>query len=378
MKKFKLIGNRLLRILVLLLIAAAVGFGVIWIGTQKPPAPVVETQKPPGSSLLNTTLKEFDDKGNLLWEVKSERADYRQDQKVADVVKVQGKFYKDGKPLIEATADGGVINQANREITLKSNVKAIALKDKITLVADNMVWNSDRDLLTATGHLKIDKFDQKISIVGKTLKANPSVNTFTIEKDVIVTSVKPPVEIKGEAITWNADTHKVFSKLPIDVLQVKDKLTLKAKKGEWDTKTQLVTLEDEIKGKDPKLDVEIETSKVLWNIEKQLVTLPVEFKAISTSRGLEVTAMKGEAQLDKEKINLVGRVQASFKSTQGVVNADKVEWLVPTQMVTGDGNVTYRQPDKNLNVAGDRAVANLEKQTVQVTGTNVITQITPQ
>jgi LPS export ABC transporter protein LptC len=377
MKKLKFVGSRLLRILALLAIAAAVGFGVIWLGTQKPSTPTVDSQGPPGSSLLNTTLKEFDSKGNLLWEVKSERADYREDRKIADVVKVKGKFYKDGKPLIEATADAGVIDQASREIILKTNIKAIALKDKITLVADNMVWQSDRDLLTATGNLKIDKFDQKISIVGKTLKANPGLNTFTIEENVIVTSAKPPVEIKGKTITWNADTNKVFSKLPIDVLQIKDKMTLTAKKGEWDTKTQVVILEDGIKGKDPKLDVELETTKVFWNIEKQLVTIPVEFKAISSSRGIEVTAQNGEAQLDKEQINLVGRVQAGFKSTQGSVNSDKVEWLIPTQMVTADGNVTYQQPDKNLNVRGDRAVANLEKQTVQVTGTDVITQITP-
>jgi LPS export ABC transporter protein LptC len=376
MKRLKFIGNRILRILILLAIAAVIGFGIVWLGTQKPPTPIA-SQSPPGSSLLNSTLKEFDDKGNLLWEIKSERADYRQDQKIADVVKVKGKFYKEGKPLIEATADAGVINQASREIILKTNIKAIALKDNISLVADNMVWQSDKDLLTATGNLKIDKLDKKISIVGKTLKANPSLNTFTIEQNVIVTSAKPPVEIKGEAVTWNADTNKVFSKLPISVFQIKDKLTLSAKKGEWDTKTQLVTLEDGIKGKDPKLDVEIETNKVLWNIEKQLITLPVEFKAISTSRGIEVTASKGEAQLDQEKINLVGRVQAGFKSTQGQVNADEVEWLIPTQMVTGTGNVTYQQPDKNLNVRGDRAVANLEKQTVQVTGADVITLITP-
>ena len=51
--------------------------------------------------------------------------------------------------------------------------------------------------------------------------------------------------------------------------------------------------------------------------------------------------------------------------------------LIPTKIVTADGNIVYKQPDKNLNVQGDRAVANLELQTVTITGTNVISTLTP-
>ncbi|MEY3303153.1 MAG: hypothetical protein RLZZ139_1526, partial [Cyanobacteriota bacterium] len=76
-------------------------------------------------------------------------------------------------------------------------------------------------------------------------------------------------------------------------------------------------------------------------------------------------------------INLTGQVSASFSSTQGVVNADKVEWLIPTKTITAEGNIVYKQPDKNLNVSGDRAVANLETQTVTVTGTNVLSTLNP-
>ena len=81
--------------------------------------------------------------------------------------------------------------------------------------------------------------------------------------------------------------------------------------------------------------------------------------------------------MEEERINLTGQVSASFSSTQGVVNADKVEWLIPSKTVTANGNINYRQPDKNLNITGDRAVANLELQTVQVTGTNVISTLNP-
>ncbi|MFN5981307.1 MAG: hypothetical protein ACK45W_18790, partial [Pseudanabaena sp.] len=117
--------------------------------------------------------------------------------------------------------------------------------------------------------------------------------------------------------------------------------------------------------------------QAIWNLDKKLVSLPVAFKGVSKSRGIVVNAQKGEAQLQEERIKLTGQVSASFSSTQGVVNADQVEWLIPTKTITANGNINYRQPEKSLNVQGDRAVANLEQQTVIVTGANVISTLNP-
>jgi len=354
----QIFSRRNLRLFITIFVATVLMFALGWFIFLRPSVTSLnKTAQTAGSNLQNITLTEFDSNGKLLWEIQAKRATYREDRKIADVEDVKGKFYRDGEPLMEATGNKGTIDQASK--------------------ADRMVWQSEEDLLKATGNIQIDKPEDKLTMTGKELTAKPSVNVYSMEKQVVVIAVEPPLEMKSEKVTWDAKRDRVFTDVPISVIQVKDKLQLTAKKGNWDIQKKEVTFTGDIKAKDPKLDVDIEAAQAVWNLEKKLVTLPVPFTGTSKSRGIVVKAQKGEAQVEREQINLIGEVSASFSSTQGVVNADKVEWLIPTKMITANGNIVYQQPDKNLNVRGDRAVANLESQTVIVTGANVLSTLNP-
>jgi LPS export ABC transporter protein LptC len=374
----QIFSRRNLRLFITIFVATVLMFALGWFIFLRPSVTSLnKTAQTAGSNLQNITLTEFDSNGKLLWEIQAKRATYREDRKIADVEDVKGKFYRDGEPLMEVTGNKGTIDQASKAISLEGNIKAIAVQEKINMKADRMVWQSEEDLLKATGNIQIDKPEDKLTMTGKELTAKPSVNVYSMEKQVVVIAVEPPLEMKSEKVTWDAKRDRVFTDVPISVIQVKDKLQLTAKKGNWDIQKKEVTFTGDIKAKDPKLDVDIEAAQAVWNLEKKLVTLPVPFTGTSKSRGIVVKAQKGEAQVEREQINLIGEVSASFSSTQGVVNADKVEWLIPTKMITANGNIVYQQPDKNLNVRGDRAVANLESQTVIVTGANVLSTLNP-
>jgi lipopolysaccharide assembly outer membrane protein LptD (OstA) len=91
---------------------------------------------------------------------------------------------------------------------------------------------------------------------------------------------------------------------------------------------------------------------------------------------VEIKAQRGEALLQEERIMLTGQVAASIQSTQGLVRADMVEWAIPDKTITASGNINYQQPERNFRVQGDRAVANLEQQTVTVSGSDVISTLT--
>ena len=74
---------------------------------------------------------------------------------------------------------------------------------------------------------------------------------------------------------------------------------------------------------------------------------------------------------------LDGNARAVDQDTQSLLIADRLTWNITTQDVDGRGNVTYRQPDPAATVNGDRAIGNLDQQTVVVTGEDVVTEIVP-
>jgi len=347
-----------------------------WLTTQNTPPPT-KVEKPAGSSLSNITLTEVDKNGKLLWEIKAERAEYSDDRRKAAVLKITSKFFRDGKPIIEAVGEGGSIDQSSREITIEGNVKAIALKDNIKLSADRMVWQSDQDLLTATGNVKVEKVADKITITGKILKANPGANRFTIQKDVVATVVKPPLKLESPILTWEANQNLVIGQAPFRIVQTKDDVRIRADRGEWNTVTQKANLNGNVRVRAPKSNLEVLTAKLTWDVVKQLITLPTTINVSSQSRGVSIAANSGQINLASQKVNLIGNIEAISKTNQAVLTSDTVEWLIPEQQITVEGNVNYRQTEKNVNVKGSKAVTNLAAQTIQITGTDVVTQITP-
>jgi LPS export ABC transporter protein LptC len=349
-----------------------------WFTLQKSQNPNSSIpQVSPGANFNNITFSEVDKSGKPLWEIQATTGEYNQNQRIASVLKVKGKFFRDGKPVIEAVGEKGSIDQAKREITIEGKVNAIAIKDGINLKADRMVWEADKDVLTATGNIKVERPADKMAMVGKKLTAYPSTNRFKLEKEVAVTSVKPPLRLESASLVWDANLNKVIADVPFRVVHLKEKVRVRADKGEWSIKENLVTLVGNVKGRSFERDVDIISNSLVWDIQKQIVNLPVALRVVSNTRGVELNANKGKIDLGKQQINLDGQIQASSKQNQAVLTADAVEWQIPAQTIVVQGNVNYRQTEKNVSVKGDRAVANIAEQTVQISGGDVVTEITP-
>lgn len=377
MKNFDWLPRRLAWVIFLIVMSAG-AYGSWWLLTrQAPNLPVSTSSESAGSSLSNITLTEVDKNGKLLWEVKAKQAEYSQDRRKATIIGVTGKFFRDGKPLIEATGEGGSINQGSREITLEGKVKAIALKDNITLVTDRMVWQSDQDLLTATGNVRVEQAKKKIAITGKILKANPGANLFTIQQDVVATSVNPPLKLESPILVWDANQNKVLGQAPFRIVQTKDDVRIRADQGEWNTITHQVSLAGTVRARVPKSDIEMTTAVLYWDIGKQMLNLPKVLEIISATRGVAIAANEGQVNIATEQVSLKGQIQATSKPNQTTLKADTIEWSIPNQVVVVEGNVNYHQAEKNMNLTGNKAVANLAEQTIQVTGSDVVTQITP-
>ncbi|HAN45945.1 MAG TPA: hypothetical protein DCQ32_05270 [Cyanobacteria bacterium UBA8156] len=118
------------------------------------------------------------------------------------------------------------------------------------------------------------------------------------------------------------------------------------------------------------------TAESFWDIAKQRIELPQTLTATDQERGISLQAAQGEVNFADDRLVLTGEVAARALSPQADIRADRIEWAIPSQEVVATGGVRYRQAERDLEVAGEKAVANLVANTVQVTGADVMTQVT--
>ncbi|MFN3361798.1 MAG: LPS export ABC transporter periplasmic protein LptC [Pseudanabaenaceae cyanobacterium] len=357
--------------LTLTTVGIALGVG-IWVYFHPLTEQKGASPAPPGSTLGNVTLTEFDSQGNLIWEIKATKADYNEENFTATIVTVSGKFYRQGKVLIEATGKAGSVNQRERKITVDGDIKAKLLEENIELKADRLVWQADDDLLTATGNIQIQQPDRRITLVGKSLRATPSKSHFTLSQAVQVKSEQPPLLISTPALTWEAPQQIVRIDVPFQAKHQKEDLNLSAQKGVWQIQKQVLQLPQSAKLTAPQRGWELNSRNLEWRIQDNLVKLPQPLEIKSTARGYVVSSQQGMVNLAQQVIQLRGNVKAVSTFDQSQVTADRATWNIPQQLVTAEGNVFYQQAQSDLKVKGDRAVANLAQQTIEVSSTNAV------
>ncbi|NJK59381.1 MAG: LPS export ABC transporter periplasmic protein LptC [Oscillatoriales cyanobacterium SM2_1_8] len=357
-------------------VAAAGMAATAWfVWAPSPPAPPDRGQSP-GSTLDRIVLTEFNEQGEKIWELTARTAEYQEESRVTVVTQVAGKFFRNGKPIIEATGEGGTVNQNNREIVIRGSVRAVSLEEKAIVTAEQMVWQADLDVLTATGKLKLEQPDRGLRISGKVLRARPSQSEFAIEDNAEATVAKPPLKFIGPALIWNAAKNTVTAPFPFGVRETAQDLRVRADQGMWDIGSGRIAFRGQVRARAPRFALEVNTAESFWDIAQQRIVLPTALTATDQGRGISLRATQGEVNFAGDRLVLTGEVAARALSPQADIQADRIEWAIPSQEVVATGGVRYRQAERDLDVAGERAVANLLANTVQVTGADVMTQIT--
>ncbi len=345
----------------------------VWGPTPAPPPAVTQT---PGSTLDRIVLTEYNEQGEKIWELTARTAEYQEESRVTVVTQVAGTFFRGGKPIIEAAGEGGTVNQDSREIVIRGSVRAVSLEEKAIVTAEQMVWQADLDVLTATGKLKLEQPDRGLRIAGKVLRARPSQSEFAIEENAEATVAEPPLKFVGPALVWNAAKNTVTAPFPFGVRETAQDLRVRADKGLWNIGRGRIDFQGQVRARAPRFALEVNTAESFWDIAKQRIVLPSTLTATDQERGISLRATQGEINFAGDRLVLTGEVAARALSPQADIRADRIEWAIPSQEVVATGGVRYRQAERDLDVAGERAVANLVANTVQVTGADVMTQIT--
>lgn len=112
------------------------------------------------------------------WEIYGETGKWDSNNGIAQLNKVIGNFYKDNEVSMSFESSKGTYNSKQGDITLYKDT-FIALKDGITLKADNLHWVNSHSPIVAEGHVRIQKGKELLSTADK-IVISPTYDSFKI------------------------------------------------------------------------------------------------------------------------------------------------------------------------------------------------------
>lgn len=331
-------------------------------------------------TLKDVTLEQPDESGGLLWRVKAKEATYSPDRRLASLKSPEGELFQNGKVIYKVKANQGEIRENGKTIFLQGNIVANSPEEKITLKGNSLEWTPEEDLLLVRDsiigeHPQLSATAQEARLFNKTKR-------LELFKGVVATTKQEPwIGFKSEKLVLLLEEDKLETDTPLLMERyvsktdrtVTDRLT--GKQGEFDLTKQQAILQQQVQLNALKIPLQTKSEIAVWSVREGTVVIdkPVQIQQDK----LAANANKGRLDLNTQILVLNGNVQAASQNRQSLLLADQLTWNIKTQDVDGQGNVSYRQQDPAATITGDRAVGNLEQQTVVVTGRNVITEIVP-
>lgn len=342
----------------------------------------VEEQKA-GLTLQNVTLEQPDENGNLLWKVKAKEVTYSPDQQIADIKVVEGEFYQDDKPIYKVKGDRGIIDQEGREFVLEGNVVATGIDSNVTLRGQKLEWQPKQDLLLVEN--SIEGTHPQLKAKAQIARLYNKAQRLELEGGVVASTLQEPwFGMQATAMTWHIEQERIETQQGLKVEQfrgkddptVVDRVT--GRRGEVKLDKNTVRLAEAVKLELLEQEPVVATSSVaFWNLEAETIVIDAPVQVQQPEQQVTVTASQARMDLKQQLINFMGDVRAIAAKDSSQLTANRLTWQIESQDVEAIGNVIYRQQNPATVVTGKRANGNLDRQTVVVSGGDVITEITP-
>ncbi|ESA32833.1 organic solvent tolerance protein [Leptolyngbya sp. Heron Island J] len=339
-------------------------------------------QSNPELTLKDVTLEQPDDNGGLLWRVKAEEATYSPDRRLASLKSPEGELFQDGKLLYEVKADQGEIRENGESIFLQGNIVAVSPDNQVTLRGNSLEWTPEEDLLLVRDNISGDH--PQLKAAAQEARLFNRTQRLELLRGVMATTQQEPwIGFESETLIWLLDEEKLETDMPLQVEQyvAKDDSTvtdrLIGRQGEFDLIEQRATLRQQVQLNALEIPLQTNSDIAVWDTVDSTVVIDTPVQIQYPRRKITANANQARLNLNTEILVLNGSVRSVDQERQSLLIADQLTWNIETQDVEGQGNVSYRQQDPAATVNGDRAVGNLDEQTVLVTGRNVVTEIVP-
>lgn len=336
-----------------------------------------------GLILNNATLEQSNAKGQTLWRIQVDKAVYSPDKKKAEVTKVRGNLFQDGKIVLQVSANRGEINRDGEEIFLKENIVATDTRNGAVLRSEEFEWRPRDDVLIARKKLRGNRTNiEATATEGKYFTRRQRLELIG---KIVAISKDPKMQLKTEHLFWDVGQDKVTGDRPLTMVRYQNNTIsdrVSANRAEVNLKTTTITVRDNVEYRaiDPQL--QIAGDIVTWNYKTRLVLSNQPVRIFHYKELVTLTGNQGQVDLVKEIARLKGGVQGYSSRNRSKLYAREMIWYIPNQRIEALGNVIYEQAEKpQFNLTGDKAVGTLQDNNIVVSGSNrdrVVTEIYPE
>ncbi|MBA2750016.1 MAG: LPS export ABC transporter periplasmic protein LptC [Tatlockia sp.] len=325
----------------------------------------------------DVTLEQADEKGQPVWKVQGKQASYSREKKLAQVQKPSGKLFIDGKVVYKISAQQAQIEQNGKQLFLTGQIVATDTVNGVVLHGNELEWRPKEDLLIVRKQVRGNY--QQIQAVAEEARVNSRSARVDLQGKVVAIATDPALQMRTTHLIWEVKKKTLIGDRPIEIDRYKGKVKrdqATANGANVNLKTNVITLQPKAQIIATEPPVQINGNSLTWDLNAEVVTANQPIKIVYRQQQVTTTADRGRMNLGNEVVNLTGNVYAIGQRQQSL-NAQKLTWYLPTQLVEAEGSVVYRQVEPPVSFTGQKAVGKLQEQNITVSGGRVVTKFIP-
>jgi LPS export ABC transporter protein LptC len=370
------------RLLALTLISASLTLGVFGCNdrnsVKKTSPNTAQTPVTQNELTFNdVTLEQADEQGRSVWKVQGKQASYSREQKIAQVLKPSGELFIEGKVVYKISAQQAQIQQNGKQLFLKGQIVATDTVNGVVLRGNELEWRPKEDLLIVRKQIKGTY--QQVQAVAEEARVNSRSARVDLQGKVVAQATDPALQMRTTHLIWLVKKQTLSGDRPIEIDRYKGKIIsdrATANGAEVNLKTKILKLQPNAQVVAMEPPVQIASNSLTWDLNAEVVSADRPVKIVHRQEQVTTTADRGNMNLSNKIAHLAGNVSALGQRRQSL-NAQKLTWYLPTQLVEAEGSVVYRQAEPPVSFTGEKAVGKLQEQNITVSGGRVVTKFIP-
>ncbi|WP_199192222.1 LPS export ABC transporter periplasmic protein LptC [Chlorogloea sp. CCALA 695] len=325
----------------------------------------------------DVTLEQADEKGQPVWKVQGKQASYSREKKLAQVQKPSGELFVDGKVVYKISAQLAQIEQNGKQLFLTGQIVATDTVNGVVLHGNELEWRPKEDLLIVRKQVRGNY--QQIQAVAQEARVNSRSARVDLQGKVVAIATDPALQMRTTHLIWEVKKKTLIGDRPIEIDRYKGKVKrdrATANGANVNLQTKVITLQPKAQIVATEPPVQINGNSLTWDLNAEVVTANQPIKIVHRQQQVTTTADRGRMNLGNKIAHLTCNVSAIGQRQQSL-NAQKLTWYLPTQLVEAEGSVVYRQVEPPVSFTGQKAVGKLQEQNITVSGGRVVTKFIP-
>ena len=334
-------------------------------------------------TLNNATLEQSNAKGETVWKVQADKAQYTPDRKKAILQKIRGNLFQDKKLVLQVTAEKGEVGEQGEDISLQGNVIAKDPRNGIVMRTSIIEWLPEKDLVQMPKQVKGNH--PKLTVLANQGRYFTRRQRLELIGKIVADSKDPRLQLKTERLAWNIPQQLINGDRRLAIVRYEDeKVTdrLITNRSDVDLKNNIVVIQENIDFKSIDPPIQIVSNIIRWNYKTRIVTSEKPVRLLHYQDNVEIAGNQAMVNLRQKVAYLSGGIEGDSTNNQAKLYAENLTWNIDAKVVEAVGNVTYHQlKSPQFHLTGERAVGRLQDKSIVVTKGSreqVVTNIVPE